>query len=84
MYLSNTSVSPTSEVDHLAGGLDALPDDEVDHDPGQQQGQHQPPLGNAHVVYPGTDAQDVVSERRGGTYTIPDYKQSLNADTAGA
>ena len=71
---------PTSEVDDLAGGLDAFPDDEVDHDPGEKQGEHQAPLRHAHVVDAGPDAQDVVSERGGG---ISDYKQSRNADTAG-
>ena len=53
--------SLTGEVDHFAGGFDAFPHDEVDHDPGEKQRQDQPPLRHPDIVDPRTDAQDVVS-----------------------
>lgn len=49
---------------HLSGELDALPQTQVDEDPGQQQDQRQVPLERALVVDPVRLLQNLVSENQ--------------------
>ena len=49
---------------HLPGGVQPLHDDEVDHQPGHDQGAQQLPLHPPEVTDPGGDPQHLAAENK--------------------